>query len=562
MERIFFEITIIICLAAFLSIVFRFLKQPSILAYILTGVLLGPLGLFHLQNHEALQTFGQLGITLLLFMLGLEIKLGEVRTLGKPVLVIGLLQIWFTFVIGFFVSELLGLNAVQSIFISIGLTFSSTIVIVKILSDKKDLTSLHGKIAVGILLLQDFFAVLVLVFLSQGTNDVHLPLFLQVLIILIKVAALFGIVLFLSKSFFPKITPYVARSQESFFLFSLAWVFAFTAFVASPFIGFSVEIGGFLAGLAFANTHENYHIISKMKSLRDFFITIFFVMLGLEMTFTHVVQALLPALILSAFVLLVKPLLVMVLTGLYGYKKRTSFFVGVSLSQVSEFSLIILFLGVQNHVITPEIVTIMILVCMITFAFSTYMLQNWNQLYKKLEQYLRFLEGEHTKKDITLHNQKEENLTGHVIVIGGDQMGQSIYHSLKDEGENVLIIDFNPEIVEKLMKKNIPVLFGDISDMEIQEASHLHDAELVISTVPDIEDNLLLIEALNHTNRRAKIVVMSYETDEAKLLYKKGADYVVLPHLAGGRHLAKILVDKNHLKLIEDYKKKDLSSLI
>jgi Trk K+ transport system NAD-binding subunit len=204
----------------------------------------------------------------------------------------------------------------------------------------------------------------------------------------------------------------------------------------------------------------------------------------------------------------------------------------------------------------------MILVCMITFTFSTYFLQNWNILFKKIEKRLGFLEGEHTKYDIPLHNKKEENLSDHVIIIGGDQMGQSIVRAMEDDGENVLVIDFNPEVIEVLIRKKIPAIFGDISDLEIQERSHLEEAKLVISTVPDIEDNLLLIEALNHTNKRAKIVVMAYEKDEARELYRKGADYVVLPHIAGGRHLAKILVDKRHLQLIEEYKKKDLGALL
>lgn len=560
MDSIFIEISAIIIVASVLNITFRYLRQPPILAYIATGVLLGPAGFFHLQHQDSLKTLGQLGITFLLFMLGLELKLKELRSIGKTAVLAGTVQMGLTFVLGFILSVMLGFSNIVSIYIAIALSFSSTIIIVKLLSDKKDINSLHGKLALGILLMQDFFAVMTIIFLTSISGESS-KLILQILLVFLKSIVLFGWIIVLSKYLFPKLLHSIARSSESLFLFSLAWVFALTAVVTSPFIGFSIEIGGFLAGLALAESAENYQIVARMKALRDFFITIFFVMLGLEMKFINISSLILPALIFSCFVIILKPAIVMLITGLMGFRKRTSFFVGISLAQISEFSLIILFIGNQKGVISNEVTTLFLIVAMITFVGSTYLIQGTNKIYRYFSHYLSFLELRHGKHSDFVSSNDLKLLENHVIIVGGHQMGQSILHALKNTEERILVVDFDPDIVKKLQDKEHHVIFGDISDPEIQERVGFEKAKLVISTVPDLEDNLLLIEGLLHKNKKATIVVMAYEAEDAKALYKAGADYVVLPHLAGGHHLAKILISNNHLEIIEKFKAKDMEYL-
>ena len=560
MEGIYFEITVIISLAALLTILFRFLKLPSILAYILTGVLLGPLGLLDVKNHTDLQLLGQVGITLLLFLLGLELKLHELRSIGKTAIIAGGLQVILTFLLGFVASLLLGFSQVSSLYLGIGLAFSSTIIIVKILSDKKDLTSIHGKLAVGILLMQDFFAIMTIIFLSGTQSSGGGEFLLQTGIVLLKVVVLFGWIIILSKYFFPRIVHSLARTPETLFLFSLGWVFVLTAIVTSPLVGFSLEIGGFLAGLALANSAENFQIVARMKSLRDFFITIFFVILGLEMTFDNVGAIILPALVLILFVIFIKPLIVMGITGVLGYRKRTSFLTGVSLSQVSEFSLIILFLGSEKGVIPSEVTTLVVLVALVTFATSTFFLTNVNQLYNRMKHLLDFIE---LRKHHVPTGEIDplESMKHHVVVIGAHQLGRSIIRALENSGEELVVVDFNPDVITELQKLSIPHLFGDIADPDIQERVGISRARIIISTIPDIDDNQTLIRSVKHMNPKAKIIVMALETDDARVLYKEGADYVVLPHLAGGRHLAKIIVDNKHMELIEDYKARDLAAL-
>jgi Kef-type K+ transport system membrane component KefB len=558
----FLDLTVIICLAAILSLVFKLLKQPAILAYILTGIIIGFFHYFQSSNQDVLQTMSQIGVTLLLFMVGLEIKVSELFSLGKSLLIAAVGQIALTLLGGFTIATLFGFDFMSSFYIAMALTFSSTIIVVKILSDKKELHALYAKFSVGILLAQDIVAIALLMLLSGvSTKTQGLDTLINFILILVKGGILVGVVALLSRHFFPKFIESVAKSSETLFLVSLAWVFGLAAIVSSPYVGFSIEIGGFLAGLALANTMANYQIIAKAKILRDFFIVIFFVLLGIQMSFANLPAIILPAIILSLFVLLIKPFLITLVMSVMGYRKRTSFLTGVSLSQISEFSLILVFMGYKLGQIDQKVVSLITVVGLISFFVSTYGLINSKLLYRKIAPFLGYLERDDTKKDeIGQPEDSLENLDDHVVVVGGDQMGESIMEALADKDMDVVLVDFNPSILKKMETKKIHRLYGDIADLDIQERARLAQAKMVISTIPDAEDNVLLLKELKHENRRAKVVVMALDSHDAKLLYNEGADYVILPHLAGGRQMAEIILD-DHLDKIEKLRAKDIKYL-
>lgn len=536
MGSIFFELTFIIILASVFSIIFKFLKQPAILAYILTGIVIGPFANLQLQSQEFLQTLGEIGIAFLLFMIGLELKFSDLRSVGKISLMTGIGQILFTSVIGYFISLALGFSHIASLYIAIALTFSSTIIIVKLLSDKRDLQSLYGKISVGFLLVQDFFAILFLIFLSsfsQGTASIE-----SILFSLTKGALLFALVLFLSKNLFPRILDRIASSPEVLFLFSIAWVMGLSAAVSSPFIGFSIEIGGFLAGLALANSSENIQIMGRVKSLRDFFITIFFVFLGMSMTFSAFSSILVPVLVFSLFILIGNPIIVMTIMGVMGFRKRTSFMAGLTVAQISEFSLIVIFLGNRIGHLSSEVVSLVTAVGVITFAGSTYMILNGDRLYKVLEKVLGIFEKKITHEE----NLGEHDYKGHVVLVGVNRMGQSVLDALTKQGEKVLVVDFNPDVVRKLRsREEFKTLFGDISDLEIQQRANLTDAKLIISTVSDIEDNMILISEIKKLKRKPKIIAIANDSREEEELKKLGANYVIQPHVLSGKHVAHLI---------------------
>lgn len=555
MEGIFFELTVVIFLAAVISIFFRFLKQPPVLAFIITGIIVGPLGPFGFDSHDFMQSLASIGITLLLFMIGLELNIRELKSVGKNALTAGIAQMFFTSILGFGISSMLGFSQLTSIYIGVGLAFSSTILIIKLLSDKRDLKSLYGKITVGVLLVQDLIAIFILIILStvsaNSNGGVNIN---DLLIAVLKVVVLFGWVILLSREILPKILNIIARSSESLFLFSLAWVFGIAGLVSAPFIGFSIEIGGLLAGIALASSIESFQIISKVKPLRDFFLTIFFVTLGMEITLLNISKILLPVIIFSGFVLFVSPLIVLLIMGLLKYKKRTSLFAGIALAQISEFSLIMLYLGNKIGHINTEVISIMTFVGVITFVTSTYMIMHSNSIYKYLINILDIFERKNPNQEL-----KPEGIENHIVLIGANRMGEGILEALINRKEELIVLDFDPDIIEKLNKKGIKAFFGDITDPEIQEEISLKKASLVISTVSDPEDSLILLKSLKRVKNGPKVIVAAFEKIDAKDFYKNGADYVIMPHIAGGNHLAKILVEKNHLRLIEEYKEKEIS---
>ncbi|MEX2012786.1 MAG: cation:proton antiporter family protein [Candidatus Levyibacteriota bacterium] len=559
MGNIFLDITVIICLAAFLSLVFRFLKQPPILAYILAGIILGPLGIFHLQGggDEALRSLSEIGITLLLFMLGLELRFSELKSVGKVSLIVGLGQVIFTSAVGYFICIALGFSQITSFYLGIALAFSSTIIIVKLLSDKRDLNSLYGKISVGFLLIQDFVAIVALILLSGlTTGDAISPM--SFALVIIKAVALFSIVVFAGRHLIPAIVNVIAHNHEILFLFSIAWAFGISALVSSPLVGFSIEIGGFLAGLALANSFESSQIAARIRPLRDFFIVIFFVMLGMSMLITGFLSILIPGLILSAFILIGNPLIVMIIMGILGYRKRTGFLTGLTVAQISEFSLIVLYMGNRIGHVSDQVVALVTFVGAVTFVASTYMIINGNYLYKIFSSYLSIFERSKLKeKNIDI-----EPFENHVVLIGARRVGERILEALtRDKDKKIVVVDFDPGIVEDLQRSNVVTFYGDIADPEIQELAGITRASLIISTVSDIEDNIILLRAIKNLKKKPKIFLLALEKHEAKELYKEGADYVVLPHIAGGHHIAKILLDKDHMELIEKYKEREMPLL-
>lgn len=551
MEIIFFEITIVIFLAALLSIFFRFLKQPPILAFITTGILVGPLGPFQFQSDVLMQSLASIGITLLLFMIGLELNLKELRLVGKNALVAGSAQMGFTATLGFAISAFLGFSTVTSLYVGIALAFSSTILVIKLLSDKRDLKSLYGKITIGILLVQDLVAIFVLIILSTFTSNNGSINFVDLLVAFLKLTVLFGWVILLSRKVLPNLLNIIARSSESLFLFSLAWVFGIAALVSSPLFGFSIEIGGLLAGVALASSIESYQIITKVKPLRDFFLTIFFVTLGMDIVFTNISEILPAVIVFSALVLFAGPIIVMMILGSLKYKKRTSFFAGLSLAQISEFSLIIVYLGNKIGHVPDNVVSIITFVGVITFVISTYFIVHSNALYKFFMPILGVFERKNAYPENNVDGIKD-----HIILVGANRMGEGILNALIQKNKEFVVVDFDPDIIKELNKRKIQTFFGDISDPDIAEAVNVEKASLIISTASDPEDNLLLLKTLKSV-RGPKIVVAAFEKQDARDFYKEGADYVIMPHIAGGNHLAKILVGDNHMELIEEYRERE-----
>lgn len=563
MNNVFLELTLILIVAGGIAFLISFFKQPSLIAYILTGLIVGPLGYYQLQHKEILQALSEIGITLLLFMTGLDLDFSQLKRIGRPALYAGAGQILFTFLIGLGLIRLLGFSGLSAWYISIALTFSSTIVVVKLLNEKRDLHSLYGKLAVGIFLVQDFAAIVLLIFLSSATGGnfwTSLPLGQQVFVTLVKALLLGLLIYWHSKYLFPRLLRHISRSDELLLVFSLAWALGLAAFVSLPFIGFNITIGGFLAGIALANSSAHYQISARIKSLRDFFIMLFFIVLGSQLTLGNLAAVLLPAIILSAFVLIGNPVIIGIILSAMGYKPRTAFMAGVTVAQISEFSLVLMALGLSLGHVSETAVSLVTVVGLITIALSSYGILYSHEIYEMFKKPILMLFS------FKLYNREEDHdlerkLERHIILMGAHRLGGRLIKALARRGDTFLVIDFNPDIVAGFAEEGIPVVYGDATDPEIQELAALSKAKLVISTIPDFHDNLILMTTAKRARRHTKLIVTAQDEVEARALYEMGANYVILPHFIGGQHLAKILEDDPGLSELKKLRAQHLKML-
>lgn len=546
----FFELTLIIGAAAVFGVVAKILRQPIMLAYLAVGLLMGYFS-FSLGVHEgAFKVFSELGITFLLFLVGLEINYTSLRLVGKASVILGILQIIFTAVIGYLLAGWFGFSSIEALYIAMALTFSSTIIVVKLLSDKKDLQSLYGKLSIGFLLVQDFVAIFVLIILSGIVAGNGFSIW-QFFVAILKGSALFMAIFLLSKNVFPKIFDKIARSDELLFLVTIAWSLALATIVNK--IGFSIEIGGFLAGLALANSAEHYQIASKVRSLRDFFIVIFFVILGASVIFSHAQGITMPIIVFSLFVLIGNPLVVLAIMGFMGYRKRTSFMTGVTTAQISEFSLVLVALGAKAGHIGGNIVALITGVGIITIALSSYMIVYSDYIFSYLTKALSIFERKNFKKELKTETEFRKSY----VLIGCHRSGQSIASMLSKD--DLLVVDFDPEIIHWLKTRGYTYIFGDCTDVLVFEKMNCQQAKAVISTNPHLEDNLALLSMLKALDHRPKTIFSAENERDAKILYEEGADYVLLPHITAGYYLGKIISVDPSLQILEQLRQKDMA---
>lgn len=556
MSKTLFELALIILTSAGLGVILKILRQPLVVAYLISGIMVGYFGWLNASNQETLKIFADLGIMFLLFLVGLEINYDSLRIIGRPAIILGLGQIIFTFIFGFIISKGFDFPTLASFYIAIALTFSSTIIIVKLLSEKRDISSFYGKLSVGFLLVQDLVAILILIFLTGiSTGGDNKILIGQTIFMILKGVVIFGLILYLGRRFLPYVFDKAARSQELLFLISLAWLFLMVALVNK--IGFSIEIAGFLAGLGLANSAENFQIASRFRSLRDFFIMIFFIILGSFFVLNNVLSLNLLSKILtfSLFVLVGNPLIVWILMGAMGYRKRTSFLTGLTVAQISEFSLILVLMGAKIGHLSEEIVGLVTGVGVITITLSTYLILNAEQIFKQISRYLSIFE----RKNILRDEKMEIEYKKPIILVGCHRTGQNIALSINPK--NLLVIDFDPEVISFLRKKGIDYIFGDIADPEVFEKANISSAKLLISTSPDFGDNMTLLEEVQKLEHRPKVILRAETEKDAEILYEKGADYVLLPNFTAGQYLGKTIAIDPEMKILEQLKKRDLEML-
>lgn len=553
MHGAFAELSLVIVIATIVSLFMKFIRQPLILGYILSGLLVGPSALGLIHSTETFEAYSKLGIALLLFIIGLGMNISELRKLGKVIFLITTASLFTIGSVGFVASSLMGFTRTESVIVGLSLFFSSTIIIVKILSDKKEQNRLHGQIAIGVILLDDLVATFALLFVVAGQGN---GLELKDLGMLLGKGVLLVSLLALCRTrVLPQISKYMASSQELLFLFAIAWGFG----IANLFelAGFSIEVGALFAGVALASSQYAQEIASRLKPLRDFFVVLFFITLGESLNIANLSSGLGPALVLSAIVIILKPLTITTVSGLLGYTKRVSFKAGVNLSQISEFSIVLIVLAAGAGLVRTDISAVITLVAIITIATSTYLMQYDDELFAIFDR----LKLHMFEKD-AVYREKRRRAGYPLVLFGYHQGGHEFIKAFRHIGKPYLVVDYDPSVIDTLERQGTPYIYGDATDTELLDEINIDSTQLAISTFSDFDVTAQLIRNIHRTNPSAVIICHAVSGEEALQLYEMGATYVMIPHYIGSEKIS-AFIRKSGLKKSEfnHFREKHLASL-
>jgi Kef-type K+ transport system membrane component KefB len=506
---------LVLTVAAVVAFVAHRARQPLIVAFIAVGIIVGPSVLNWVENAEPLALFAEIGIAVLLFLVGLKLDLHLVRTSGKIALLTGLGQVLFTSVVGFGLSMLLGMSSTMALYVAVALTFSSTIIIVKLLSDKGELDKLHGRIALGFLIVQDIVVVITMIVLSSfsanGDSNVPLQLLRVVLIGAVLLLGMWSVITFVV----PRVMPLVASSQELLIVTAVAWAVAVAAL--SDQVGFSVEVGAFLAGFALASTPYRESIASSLSGVRDFLLLFFFIELGAQLDFSAIGSQVPAALVLSLFVLVGNPVIVLGIMGLMGYPRRVSFLAGLAVAQISEFSLILITLARDLGHVDNDAVGLVTLVGLITIGISTYLIIYSHQIFQRIGPFLRIFERKNPMPDVEPSGEEYD-----VLVYGYGRFGRHVVERLASSGCRVLVVDWDPyarlQLNDPMLAAHITMIFGDADDSEFVGSLPIGHVRWVVSTVSRIDTTRVLVQSLRRWGFQGRVAVTALTVRDARLL--------------------------------------------
>ncbi|HCN69456.1 MAG TPA: cation:proton antiporter [Candidatus Accumulibacter phosphatis] len=528
MHEVFAEFALLLLMSAAAGAVSLWLRQPVLIAYIVIGIVAGPAVLGVVTAHDQIDLLAQVGVAVLLFVVGLKLDLQHIRHIGPVALATGLGQLAFTIVIGFLIILAMGKGWVEALYVAVALTFSSTIIIVKLLSDKREIDSLHGRIAIGFLIVQDLAVVVAMMVMSALRGDGGEGSLLALagsLALRLGVAAV-GMYL-LMRYVLPRVVDRMAQSQELLLIFAIAWGTGLAAL--GEWAGFSKEAGAFLAGFSLASTHYRDAINARLTGIRDFLLLFFFIDLGAKLDFSTLGGEVWPAVVLSLFVLIGNPLIVMAIMGYMGYRKRTGFLCGLTVAQISEFSIIFVAMGISLGHVDKGALGLTTLVGLITIALSTYMILYSHPLYEKLASWLGVFERQRPYRELAVATARHDLHEADVIVFGLGRYGSRLALGLQEVELKVLGVEFDPEVVSALRQQGLPVRYGDGIASEFLESLPLKDTRWVVSTLPDMASNRDLLRGLRELHFTGEVAIVAREDFDGAVLKRMGAPTILYP---------------------------------
>ena len=552
------QLSAIIFVVLVVTWIMRALKQPIMIGYILAWILVSPFALNLVHEEWMLESFAHIWVWFLLFMVWLWLNPKVIKELGKTSLITWWLQIFITAWLGYWLSLLLGFDYITALYVWIWLTFSSTIVILKLLSDKKETQQLHAKLSIGVLIVQDLVVMLFLMGMTM-INNVGEFRRSTIGLLWLKVVIISLVLLVITRYVFPWLLKRVAQSQENLLLFGIGW----SLILGSIFyyMGFSMEIGTLLAWMTLAASPYRFEMSSRMRPLRDFFIVMFFVFLWSHMEFGNILSYIPAIIVLSLFVVIMKPTIIFLILSLLWYTKKNASMSAISLGQISEFSFILMGMAVAyGYVQDATLVTVMTLIWLVTITLSSYGILYSHGLYKKLEKTLWYFESK--RKSTMQPHVSSEWESVEAVVLWYSKIAYKLVDSLKALKTDYLVVDHDPEVIRWLHKRKVPAMFGDASNKEFLNEINFAESEIVVATMDDFATNMLIIQTVKAENKDALMICVGRTIDEAIEYYEYGADYVIMPNFLGSNHASSLIREKwfdvgNYI----DHKRKHLHDL-
>ncbi len=544
------NIGLVFIVATLFAFFAKFLRQPLILAYLVAGVVIGPeIGLAWVEDKEIIDLISKIGLILLLFIVGLEIDLKKLVSASRTLLVAGISQFVLCAAMGIGLAIWMGFKPGSGnfdwLYLAVTLALSSTLIVVKLLYDKFELTTLPGRVTLGVLVFQDIWAIVFLA-LQPNLQDPRLGALAESFM---KGAGLVFVTLALSRYALPHFFSFVAKVPELLLIAALAWCFLVSG--AADWLGLSREMGALVAGVSMSTFPYNIDVIAKVINIRDFFVTLFFVALGMKIPQPSI-AIVTAAAGMSVFVLASRLLSVFPVLYLLGNGLRASLIPSINLAQMSEFSLVIASLGLTLQQISPNLVASLTFVFAITSVLSTYLLGYNHEIQRWLSRLLvklGFATGADAPDDVA---DAEDGSS--VVFLGCFREASSILREIESQSDEigsggmigqVLVIDFNPVVLQELKRRRIRCLYGDVAHMDTLHHAHIQSAKLVVCTISDAilrgTTNARLLRQARRLCPSALVIAAADNIPSAIALYEQGADFVYIARLHSAQHMADLI---------------------
>jgi len=562
MERgLITDIAVCIIAAWVVAVICRAAKQPLLIAYLVAGFAIGPHALSWVERKDSIQTISEIGLILLLFMIGLEMDLKKMLGSGRIITRTALTQVLGCIALGWLFFGLAGPGHgwLEAFYLAVATAMSSTVIIIKILHDKRELETLPGRITVGVLVLQDLFVILFFAIQPSLRNPAFAPLALA----LGKVLVLVGVAYLVGRFLLPPIFKFVANQPELVLVGALAWCFAMGGF--ADFLGLSREMGALVAGVMVSTFPYALDVVAKVTSIRDFFVTLFFVALGMTIPLPTW-NFLWWMVVFSLF--LVGSRLITVFPVLYRMRlgHRVSLLPAINLCQMSELSLVLLAIGKDTGDVSETSVSI----AAFAFAFlaidSTYAIFGSERILRKTSPWLTKLR----LPDLPAGGLDTVFIgrPARVFLLGFSWTASSLLEEIKREKPTLLpdlrIVDFNPQVYERLRERGVRVIYGDISQRDVLHHAGVSHAEIIVCSLPDTvlkgASNRRLLLQLRELNPTAQIIVHAEKLADVPALYAAGANYVTAPRLLEAADLLRVL-DAAEKKLLDQKRQEQIEQL-